>query len=257
MAEAFQRIHTDRTTYGYRQLPGSGSAGGPELKTLVIAGVGAALGILVGTVLAGNSMRGTNPVPLLHTVQAGAIASATVAPPTPKAVQAPTVEQPTAQPVAQPEDSVASVAQSSAPAQHSAAQPVTISLEHRAVHSFTTKKRHFARHWHHPRFRFDDSEFASISVEAPPALELPKPEESAKPFVFTVEGDVSLANFDGLTKTVDTYEGESFSLNQTPSASTDVAWQESVPNIHYRCDQSGNCDLIRAGQAFPNSKRTR
>ena len=60
------------------------------------------------------------------------------------------------------------------------------------------------------------------------------PEESAKPFVFTVEGDVSLANFDALSKTIDTYEGESFALNQAPSGSSDVAWQDNVPNIHYR-----------------------
>jgi hypothetical protein len=253
MAEAFQRTHSDKTTYGYRQLPGSGSAGGPELKTLVIAGVGAALGIIMGTILAGNSIRGTNAGPSLHSVQAGSIASGTVAPPAAKPVQAPPVEQP----VAQPGNSLASVAQSSIPVKASAAQPVTVSLEHRAVHSLTPRKRHLARHWHHARHRLHTSLLATIPAAAPSVFDVPTPDLSAKPFVFNVEGDVSLANFDALSKTIDTYEGESFALNQAPSGSSDIAWQESVPNIHYRCDQSGNCDLVRAGQAFLNSKRTR
>jgi hypothetical protein len=253
MVEGFQRTHTDRTTYGYRQLPGSGSAGGPELKTLVIAGLGAALGIIVGTILAGNSIRGTNPGPSLHSVQAGSIASALVAPPAAKPVKAPPVDQP----VAQPGSRVASVGQNSIPVKASAAKPVTVSLDYRAVHSLTTRKRHLARHWHHPRRRPHSSLLASIPAGAPPVLDVPKSDESAKPFVFTVEGDVSLANFDALSKTIDTYEGESFALNQAPSGSSDIAWQDNVPNIHYRCDQSGNCDLVRAGQAFLNSKRTR
>src|ERR1700677_1112287 len=126
MVEGFQRTHTDRTTYGYRQLPGSGSAGGPELKTLVIAGLGAALGIIVGTILAGNSIRGTNPGPSLHSVQAGSIASALVAPPAAKPVKAPPVDQP----VAQPGSRVASVGQNSIPVKASAAKPVTVSLDY-------------------------------------------------------------------------------------------------------------------------------
>ena len=117
MAEAFQRTHSDRTTYGYRQLPGAGGSGGPELKTLVIAGMGAALGIIVGTILAGSSIRGMNPGPSLHSVQAGSIASATVTPPVAKPVQPP----PVAQPAAQPESPAASVAQNAISAKTSMA----------------------------------------------------------------------------------------------------------------------------------------
>jgi hypothetical protein len=175
-------------------------------------------------------------------------------PPVAKSVQTSSVEHP----AAQPESQRTSVAQNSAPAKTSAAHTLIVSQEIGSGHKLTTtKKRHSTRHWRHFRHRLHNSLMASIPVPAPAVLEMPVAEHIEKPFVFTVEGDVSLASFDTMTKTVDTYEGETFALNQAPSGSTDIAWQDNVPNIHYRCDQSGNCDLVRAGQAFLNSRRTK
>jgi hypothetical protein len=134
---------------------------------------------------------------------------------------------------------------------------VTVAHEHRSVHKLTARKRHFVRRRSHSRHRLRAPLFASVPVPSPPGFEMPKPDDAAKYFVFTVEGDVSLANYDALTKTIDTYEGESFALDQTPTGSSEMAWQDNPPNIHYRCDQSGNCDLVSAGQAFLNSKRTK
>jgi hypothetical protein len=42
---------------GYRQLPSVGNTRGPELKTIVYAGVGVVMGILVGTFVADGSLR--------------------------------------------------------------------------------------------------------------------------------------------------------------------------------------------------------
>jgi hypothetical protein len=263
MAEAFQRTHSDRTTYGYRQLAGTGPGSGPELKTLVFATVGTALGIVFGTILASGGLRGTNEAASLHPVQAGTIAAVSTPAPKPDATQ--TAKAVTAAPVAaavsaatavQPATAKSAVAQSSTPVKTSAAHTVAVS-QGQLVHGTTSRKRHLVRRWHHVRHRIYPTRQASIPAGAPTVLEAPMVDITAKPFIFMVEGDVSVASYDALTRTIDTYEGESFSLDQASSGNTEVALQDSVPTVHYRCDQSGNCDLVRAGQTFLNTRRTK
>jgi hypothetical protein len=258
MAEAFQRAHSDRTTYGYRQLAGAGPGNGPELKTLVFGTIGTALGIVFGTILASGGWSGANSPAMLHGVQAGSVASVsttvsrTDAPQTATAVQAAPVTAAT--PPAEVTPAKVSEASYSATVKPSAAQKISVSAVQIPVHTVTARKRHFVRHWRHWSHRVRPNEVASIHAETSMPLQGSKPDESSKAFIFSVEGDASISNYDALTQTIDTYEGESFSLDQSPSATTEVAWQD---NVHYRCDQSGNCDLVRAGQAFTNTHRTK
>ncbi len=90
--------------------------------------------------------------------------------------------------------------------------------------------------------------------------------EAAKPvtaagalgiFAFTVEGTQTVADFDSPAATIQTYEGESFALDKAASDTTAVSWLEYPSDVHYRCDQSGNCTLQRSGAVVSNARRTR
>src|ERR1700679_2165231 len=91
MAESFRRVVGDQATLGYRQLPSIGSEG-PDLKTLVYAGLGVAMGILVGTVMADGSWRQMNLLAQHPSVQASASGVGAASPATAKAAPTPTVK---------------------------------------------------------------------------------------------------------------------------------------------------------------------
>ena len=55
--EPYKRAVGEQVSQGYRQLPSVANARGPELKTIVYAGVGIVMGILVGTLAADGSIR--------------------------------------------------------------------------------------------------------------------------------------------------------------------------------------------------------
>jgi len=74
---------------------------------------------------------------------------------------------------------------------------------------------------------------------------------------FTVHGEVTVSNYDSTAGIIETYEGETFALDETQSASGTVPWDDYVPNIHYRCDQFGSCTLNHGGGVVLNAKRTR
>lgn len=98
MADAFHRNTGEQAAYGYRQLPGAGPAGGPELKTMVFGTIGVALGIVVGTLLADGSLRSMSPFASHQPVRAGASASAVAGRPSTQPGQAgPSVHQAVAQ----------------------------------------------------------------------------------------------------------------------------------------------------------------
>jgi hypothetical protein len=77
------------------------------------------------------------------------------------------------------------------------------------------------------------------------------------PSAFTVHGEVTVSSYDSTAGIIETYEGETFALDQTQSTSGTVPWDDYVPNIHYQCDQFGNCTLNRGGGVVLNAKRTR
>ena len=94
-------------------------------------------------------------------------------------------------------------------------------------------------------------------LNQPRDVEMPKFAAAPAPFVFSVEGNVTVASFDAMTGTIDTYEGETFALDKGASAGTTISWLDYPPDIHYRCDQSWKCTLIRDGRVVLNVRRTR
>jgi hypothetical protein len=70
-----------------------------------------------------------------------------------------------------------------------------------------------------------------------------------RPVGIMIEGDLTVADFDASTGTVETREGRSFSVNQAGTDGNTLAWQEYAGNVHYRCTQTGNCRLTGSGIA--------
>jgi hypothetical protein len=67
-----------------------------------------------------------------------------------------------------------------------------------------------------------------------------------------VEGDVTVADFDGASGRIETREGKSFVLGHAASA---FSWDELHANLHYRCDLSGNCALSHTRSIAANARR--
>jgi hypothetical protein len=303
MADTHQRSAAVQASYGYRQLPGGGATGGPDLKTVVCVGVGVFFGILVGTTIADGSWRSlnplvqrhtavqvssNNPVPVNHPVAKTAQTSplqlqaskqgspqpvvagqpattpSSLAPQTPVAqVRQPAPTQSQVAPQAPVTQQVSGAQQFSSVQRASATQRVPATHKRRLLHKVAARKRHFGRRKGHIRHRLHA--VRKTEVAAGLASNVPVPESSAAaiasvstiPSAFTVRGEVTVASYDATAGIVETYEGETFALDKTQTASGAVPWDEYVPNIHYSCDQFGNCTLNRGGQSLLKAKRTR
>jgi hypothetical protein len=316
MADPFNRIPGDQTTYGYRQLPGSGPARGPELKTMVYGTIGVVLGIVAGTILADGSWRSMSPFASHQLVRASssvpgrpASKPATTPPPSqlavnqgspqlpvaqkpapsssaplpqsqvasqlhqqPSAAQkpmaAPPNQAPAHQPVNQGTSQVAALhtpsalnaitsAKPSGAGMTSAALKVSGIHRHRSVRPLIGRARLTGRRKGHFRHRLHPHVKSALIAKLSPTSVSPRLDLAPPRFTFMVEGDVTVANFDALAGTIETYEGETFSLNREPSQDSTISWLDYPPDVHYRCDQSWNCTLIHDGVVLTNARRTR
>lgn len=73
-----------------------------------------------------------------------------------------------------------------------------------------------------------------------------------KNYQFSSEGDVTVADFDASKGRIETYEGRTFVIGATAVASATTSLQDSGASVHYRCDQSGSCTLMRAALVMQN-----
>jgi hypothetical protein len=279
MTETTWKSAGEQISPGYRQLAGVGSGRAPELKTVVCAGVAIVLGILAGTMVAGGAWQGKKAQTSSVSVPAGPSSSSTanrtsaaVAQIMPvqaqstatQSLQPSVVAQTPAKPA--PQTQLAS-AVGPASAVHGTSVAVKVSAAHRAISGHKRRlahwRRHLVRHHAFGRHRLHVAQNAVIADALPApklTLKAAAPKLSLKAVApvtlseFTVEGEDKIANFDASAGTIDTYEGESFAVDKTTSASIG---DEVASNVHYRCDQFWNCSLILDGQIVPNAKRTR
>jgi hypothetical protein len=93
------------------------------------------------------------------------------------------------------------------------------------------------------------------AADAPTAMELATAAAAQGPFYVGIEGDVTVASYDVAMGTIGTYEGSIFTLDKTGSQSDTIPWDDYPFNVHYRCDGSGSCTLVRHG-ATAIAKRT-
>jgi hypothetical protein len=75
-----------------------------------------------------------------------------------------------------------------------------------------------------------------------------------KPLNFYSEGDATVVGYNAADGTIQTDDGRSFAIGDTVSASNAITWQDYRSNVHYRCDQNGNCSLVRTGVIALNAK---
>jgi hypothetical protein len=73
---------------------------------------------------------------------------------------------------------------------------------------------------------------------------------------FYVEGDATVADFDSASGMIQTDEGKTFLIGMPAGVNNAGPWQDYHRNVHYRCDQSGNCTISGAGVVVPNAKLT-
>jgi hypothetical protein len=97
----------------------------------------------------------------------------------------------------------------------------------------------------------------SPTVEALKPANAAGPVDYSIPSAFTVQGEVTVASYDPAAGTIDTYEGESFSLNNAAGASGTATWDDNASNVHYSCDQFWKCTLTQDGRSILNAKRTK
>ena len=79
-------------------------------------------------------------------------------------------------------------------------------------------------------------------------------DDAAKPTIRYIEGDITIAAYDATTGMVQTSDGRTFILGTSVAAGNATSWDEYRSGVHYRCDQSGSCLLMRAGAVAPNAR---
>jgi len=291
MTEAINRNLGAPGPYGYKQLPGVGPAGGADMKGVVCAGIGVALGIVVGTLIASGAGRAANPGAPVASVAISPNISASARPAvsTPANPPAVTPVHPAVTASANP-PAVASanppvtasvnpaaatgqttplqhaaassrsphlfVAQKFTAAKASAIRNVSIAHKRRSIHMLAARRRHRGRRTH-SRHRLHTSLRASTIAKLTPKVPEPElePDHAHEAFAFTVEGDATEANYNPSAGLIETYEGVTFALDRTASGAGVIALQDYPANIHYRCNQFGNCTLVRAGAVVLSAMR--
>ncbi|MGA7341181.1 MAG: hypothetical protein WBE72_13860 [Terracidiphilus sp.] len=76
-----------------------------------------------------------------------------------------------------------------------------------------------------------------------------------KPLLFYSEGDATVADYSAAGGgTIVTDDGRTFLIGAAVTASNAAPWEQYRANVHYRCDQNGNCMLVRTGAVALNAK---
>jgi hypothetical protein len=222
--------------YGYRQPPPARQRVSLLMLAFAYVIMGSALGTVAGTGLAMASFHSAGIPTLVFQV----------APP----VQA----SPSVESVAKAPQQLPLLMSHAIDVPASVAKPSPLKL---AKASLQVTHQHYA---HHRSVQPKQIAIAAVStdfttpspvMDAAPALPAVV-ETGTENYKFVSEGDVTVADFDASTGRIESYEGRTFVLG-----AMDVAWaasslQDSGSSVHYRCDQSGSCTLMRAGLVLQN-----
>jgi len=99
---------------------------------------------------------------------------------------------------------------------------------------------------------------SETTVAAPDQTALDRANAAAAsgPFFLGIEGDVTIAGYEPNSGTIQTYEGSTYILAKNAPGTGSINWQNYPFNVHYRCDEIGDCTLIR-GHSTATAKLTR
>ena len=84
-------------------------------------------------------------------------------------------------------------------------------------------------------------------VDPPTGLERATAAAAAGPFYLEIEGDATVASFNDTTGKIETYEGSTFMLASASTGGSAISWDDFPFNVHYRCDESGQCTMVHRG----------
>jgi|HubBroStandDraft_1064217.scaffolds.fasta_scaffold34888_3 hypothetical protein len=137
------------------------------------------------------------------------------------------------------------------------ARSKTPSVDKTATPASAPSETHPAKRLAHPVNRPLRTEMATEPEVAPIEMDADQsiPVEEAKSSGFVSEGDLTVADYNPDQGTIETSDGRTFELGETVSMGQTVAWDQYRSNVHYRCEQDGNCTLQRAGAVTINSKQ--
>lgn len=96
----------------------------------------------------------------------------------------------------------------------------------------------------------------TVATADPTALDKANAAAASGPFFLGIEGDVTIAGYEPTTGTIQTYEGSTYILAKNSPGTGSINWQNYPFNVHYRCDEIGDCTLIR-GHSSATAKLTR
>jgi len=72
--------------------------------------------------------------------------------------------------------------------------------------------------------------------------------------IYRIEGDATVVDYDADAGTIEVRDGRTFLLAGVGSQTESAQWQDYVGNVHYSCDQGGNCTLSKGGAIGPSAK---
>jgi hypothetical protein len=203
-------------------------------STLIYAAIGVALGIVAGTALAASPWFGNTQAGAPNLGQVTARAAESKPAPAPIASQTPKIDL---------------AAQSQGMDLLSAAVKGA-AVNTPAVRTSSARKR--LSPWRRASFTFRSHRLRRTPAisHMPPSLAAARVSYAVERYTFVVEGDVTVVDYDASLGTIETHEGKTFVIGRTAAES----WQDYRANVHYRCDQSGTCTLMRAGLVVPNAR---
>ena len=224
--------------YGYRQTPQPQKRNTVLVLAFAYVVIGGALGTVAGTGLAMASLHSGIPTVVFQVTPPVEASITTNAVATAPAQLPELAAQPVAAPVSYPTASPLKLVVVTAVATHHRS-----AVAHRSV-----LRAAVVRPVASP---VPVSVFPVAAVAAPSA---PAVAAVAKTLTFFNEGDATVADFNVSAGTVETYEGKTFVLSTTATASVAQLLGDSGISVHYRCDQSGNCTLMRAGMSMQTAR---
>jgi hypothetical protein len=87
----------------------------------------------------------------------------------------------------------------------------------------------------------------TLAAEPPTSQQQAAAATANGPFFVGIEGELTVASYDGTDGKIETYEGSNFQLDKSTEEASAIRWEDFPFNVHYRCDESGKCTLQRGG----------
>jgi hypothetical protein len=240
---------------GYYEIwaPRGGSSPTPAGPTMLFAGIAAALGVLVGTLLAAEYGRIATSAPIPVQVASTMVINGNH--PADAEASAPSIAAPAdattpaAQATTQPSPDMTLTA--AAPAVHIVAAAFSTPTVHsrHLLHRAGAGKRHSGRR----RTSTKNMAYATpvmLAAFQPLTVPAEAPLSALPVRTFMVEGDVTVEGYDAAAGTIETREGMNFVIDRAAGDRNAAVLEDSPGSFHYRCDQTGSCTLNHHGMSF-------